>query len=397
MDYLGREAIPAVADFSRPGEMMTRRKDREPPIGVTMPVERFLPAARDAGIFTSGMIAAEGVRMKRLPLAAVLAAGLAGAALADPVEDFFRGKSVNLAIGYSAGGGYDLYGRLLARHLGKQIPGKPAIVAQNMPGAGSLKAAAWLASVAPRDGTALATFSRAMPFYPLLFSPDFEATGLGYIGSITTDTSVCITWHGSAIREWKDLVTKPSAFGGEGKGSDPDVFATLLRVVWGANVKLVSGYPGTADMTLAMERGEIDGFCGISWSTLKSAHVDWLREKKINIVVQAAKQKDPALPDTPLLLDLATDARQRQVVSLAVAPQAMARPFAAPPGLPADRLAALRLAFDRTMKDADFLADAAKVGLDVNPLGGAEIGEMVRKLYQTPRDIVLETSRAMGQ
>lgn len=326
-----------------------------------------------------------------------MASGLARAAAADPVEDFYRSKNINLYIGYSAGGGYDLYARLLARHIGKQIPGKPSIVPQNMPGAGSLKVTTWLASVAPRDGTAIATFARGMPLYPLLFNPDFDATRLGYIGSITTDASVCITWQGSPIRDWNDLMTKPSTFGGEGKGSDPDMFATLLKVAFNANVKLVSGYPGTADMTLAMERGEIDGLCGISYSTLKSAHADWLREKKINIVVQAAMEKDPALPDTPLLLDLATSARQRQIVSLAVAPQALARPFAVPPGAPAERLEALRLAFDKTMRDPDFLADAAKSNLDVHPLGGLGIGEMIRKLYQTPKDIVDETARAIGR
>ena len=289
---------------------------------------------------------------------------------ADPAENLLPGKTVTLYIGYSAGGGYDLYARLLARHLGKHIPGNPNVVPENMPGAGSLKAITYLAKVAPRDGTAIGTFARGMPFYPLLFSPDFDATKLGYIGSITKDTSLCITWNTSRVKRWEDLFAGQANFGGEGKGADPDMFATLLTQEFGAKIKLVTGYPGTADMTLAMERGELDGLCGISYSTLTSAHQDWLEGKKINILVQIAVEKDPSLPDVPSLLDLSKDPKQHQVTELAAAPQEMARPFAAPPDLPPERLAALRQAFDQTMKDPDFLADAAKSGLDVNPLTG---------------------------
>lgn len=315
---------------------------------------------------------------------------------ADPVETFFHGKTVTLNIGYSAGGGYDLYARALARHLGKHIPGEPNVVPENMPGAGSLKAIAYIAKVAPKDGTAIATFARGMPFYPLLFSPDFDATKLGYIGSITKDTSLCITWNTSRVKRWDDLFTGEANFGGEGKRSDPDMFTTLLTQEFGAKVKLVTGYPGTADMTLALERGELDGLCGISYSTLTSAHQDWLRGKKINILFQVALEKDPALPDVPSLLDLTKTPKQRQVTELASAPQEMARPFAAPPDLPPERLAALRRAFDDTMKDPDFLADAAKAGLDVNPMTGEALNSLVTKLYATPKDIVQEAARVMG-
>jgi tripartite-type tricarboxylate transporter receptor subunit TctC len=315
---------------------------------------------------------------------------------ADPVESFFHGKTVTLDIGYSAGGGYDLYARLLARHLGKHIPGNPNVVPENMPGAGSLKAIAYLAKVAPRDGTVIGTFARGMPFYPLFFSPEFDATALGYIGSITKDTSVCLTWNTSRVKRWDDLFTGEANFGGEGKGADPDMFATLIAEEFGAKVKLVTGYPGTADITLALERGELDGLCGISYSTLTSAHQDWLKGKKINILVQIALDKDPSLPDVPSLLDLAKDAKQHQVTELAAAPQEMARPFAAPPDLPPERLAALRQAFDQTMTDPEFLADAAKSGLDVNPMTGAALNSLVTKLYGTPKDVVKEAARVMG-
>ncbi len=334
--------------------------------------------------------------MKEVVAASLALLFVASPLRAEPVADFYAGKSINLSIGYSAGGGYDLYARLLARHLGRNIPGKPNIVPQNMPGAGSLKVATYINAVAPRDGTAIGTFARGMPIYPLLFSPDFDGAKLGYVGSITSDTSVCITWNNSKIKTWDDLMTKPSVFGGEGKGSDPDMFATLLREEFKANLKLVSGYPGTADITLAMERGEVDGLCGISLSTIRAAHGDWLTQKKINVVVQAATKPDPAIPGTPFMPDLAKTPAQKQIIALAVAPQAMARPFVTPPDVPPERLKALQDAFDKTMKDPEFVADAQKSKLDVNPMTGPEIASMVRELYKTPQDVVQATARVLG-
>lgn len=333
--------------------------------------------------------------MRGVVAAAVVVLGVTGAQ-ANPVADFYTGKNVNVLIGYSAGGGYDLYARLLSRHMGKHIPGRPGMVAQNMPGAGSLKVATFLYSVAPKDGTAIGTFGRGMPIFPLLFTPEFDGTKFGYLGSITKDTSVCITWHTSPIKNWNDLMTKPSAFGGEGKGADPDMFATLIRDGFKAKLKLVSGYPGTADMTLAMERGELDGLCGISMSTINAAHSAWLTQKKINVVLQIATEKHRAIPDTPLITDLATSPSQKMVLDVAVAPQTMARPFVSPPDIPAARLNALQEAFDRTMKDPDFLADAERMKLDVNPVTGAEIAEIVKKLYAAPKEVLQQASAYMG-
>jgi tripartite-type tricarboxylate transporter receptor subunit TctC len=235
-----------------------------------------------------------------------------------------------------------------------------------------------------------------MPIYPLLYGGDFDGRKLSYLGSITTDTSVCISWHTTPVKTWNDVLSKPFRVGGQGKGSDPDLFATLLKTEFNPKVQLISGYPGTADITLAMQRGEVDGLCGISYSTLKSAHAAWLRDKQINILVQAALDKDPALANVPMLLDEAKEQRQHQIVRLAVAPQALARPFAAPPEMPADRLAALRDAFEKTMKDPEFLAEAAKLDVDVNPLKGTEIEKVVRELYDTPKDVVEAAARATG-
>lgn len=333
--------------------------------------------------------------MRGVIAATLLFAGITGAQ-ADPVAEFYKNKNVSVLIGYSAGGGYDLYARLLARHMDRHIPGRPSLVPQNMPGAGSLKVTKYIYSVAPKDGTAFGTFGRGMPIYPLLFAPEFDGTKLGYIGSITKDTSTCITWHTSQIQNWRDLMSKPSAFGGQGKGSDPDMFATLIRDGFEAKLKLVTGYQGTANITLAMERGELDGLCGISFSTLRAAHGAWLAEKKINVIVQIAGQKDPQLAETPLILDLATSPELKQVIDIAVAPQIMARPFAAPPGVPEPRLTALQQAFDRTMKDPAFLAEAEKMKLDVDPVSGPEIEQLVKKLYAVPKEVLKQAAAYMG-
>jgi tripartite-type tricarboxylate transporter receptor subunit TctC len=314
---------------------------------------------------------------------------LAQAADAAGVADFFKGRNVAIVIGYSAGGGYDTYGRLLSRYLGDHIPGRPNVLAQNMPGAGSIKAANYIYTIAPKDGTAIGTFGRTVPVAPLLAASGavFDGTKFTWLGSISRDTSLCITSSKSAVKTWDDFLSKPSIFGGEGSGADPDVFTLLFKNVFGAKVKLVSGYPGTNDVSLALERGEIDGFCGLSWSTLKSIHPDWLQSKSINIIVQAGLHKEPELPDVPSALDLAKTEEQRQLLKLIVASQEMARPFAAPPGLPADRKAALIAAFDDTMKDDNFLAEAKKEGLDVNPVSAKEVDSLMAEVYATPKAI----------
>lgn len=328
--------------------------------------------------------------------ASVMVAGATLAAPAHAQQDFYKGKSISLVIGYSVGGGYDLYARVLAKHLTRHIPGNPTVVPQNMPGAGSMKAMEYLLTVAPKDGTAIGTFGRTIPMAPLLEGAKFDPQKLEWIGSITSDTSVCITSHNSKIKTWNDAKTSQFTAGGEGKGSDPDVVATMIKNVFNLNVKLVSGYPGTADIMLAMERGEVDGLCGISYSTLRARHLELLNQKKINIIVQAALKKDAALPDVPLMLDLAADQRQHQMLELLLAAQTIARPFAMPPGSPADRVAIIRAAFDKTVKDPEFLAETKQANLDVNPADGAQIAALLKELYATPADVVKAASTAIG-
>ena len=333
------------------------------------------------------------------PLAwfATLALLAAMPARAQSVEDAYKGKNINLIIGYSVGGGYDLYARQVARHMAKYIPGRPTIVPQNMTGAGSLRAATYIYSAAPADGTVFGTFARAMAIQPLLASAPFDGTRFTWLGSVTNDVSTCITWHTSPVKTWSDMLEKPVTFGGEGPGADPDIFALLYKNVFGAKVKLVTGYHGTNDTTLAMERGEVDGLCGLSWSTLKSRHMQWMKEKKINIVVQAAFKREPELGDVPLITDMAKTPEQQQILKLILASQEMARPFAAPPGLPEDRKAALIAAFEQTMKDAEFLAEAKKLELDVNPVSAKAIDELLAQLYATPRNVLEKAAQAIAK
>ncbi len=335
--------------------------------------------------------------IRRSAIAAALAVALLNQpARAAGVEDFYRGKSVTLAIGFSVGGGYDLYGRLVARHLGKHIPGQPTIVPQNREGAGSLRATQFLYTAAPKDGTFIGTFSRGMAFAPLLNDAPYDATKFTWLGSASTDTNLCMTWHASPIRTWNDMVTKDFIVGGLGANADPDIFALMFRNIFGAKLKLITGYPGTNDVALAMERREVDGMCGVSWSTAKTRHLDWIKAKKVHIPIQAGLRKEPELGDVPLVLDLVQDREQMQIVKLILASQAMARPFAAPPGIPEDRKQALLAAFDKTMKDPDFLADAQKMQADVNPVSAVEIDRLLAEIYATPKDLVAKAAKAIA-
>jgi tripartite-type tricarboxylate transporter receptor subunit TctC len=317
-------------------------------------------------------------------------------ARAQGVADFYRGRNVILVIGFSAGGGYDLYARLLARHLGKHIPGQPSIVPQNREGAGSERATLYLYNAAPKDGSVIGTFSRSMAVAPLLVGAPFDATKLSWLGSISSDVSVCMMWHTSPIKTFNDMLVQPFTVGGLSKDADPDIFAMVLRNMFGAKLKLVSGYPGTNDATLAMERGEVNGVCGISWSTAKARHADWMKGGKVNLPVQFGLRKEADIADVPAVTDLAKGEEQARMLRLILAGQAMARPYAAPPGIPDDRRQALIGAFDATMKDPEFRSDAEKLQADVSPVSAGEIERLLADVYATPKDIVTRAARAMA-
>jgi tripartite-type tricarboxylate transporter receptor subunit TctC len=329
-------------------------------------------------------------------MTAVVLVATAETARAQSVEEFYKGKSISLVIGFSVGGGYDLYARHLARHIGKHIPGNPTIVPQNMSGAGSLRAANFIYTAAPKDGTAFGTFARTTGINPLLQSgATFDGTKFSWLGSVTDDVSTCVTWHTSPVKTWKDFLEKPVTLGGQAVSSEPDIFARLYKNVFGAPIKLVAGYPGTNEISLAMERGEVEGLCGLSWSTIKTRHAAWLRDKKINILVQSSFKKVPELGAVPLVMDETKDPEKLQILKLILAAQEMARPFAGPPDIPADRKAALVAAFDKTMKDPEYLAEAKKMNIDVNPVSAAALDTLLAELYATPKDVVKKASEAI--
>lgn len=311
-------------------------------------------------------------------------------AAAEDAASFYKGRTITLDIGYSAGGGYDIYARVLARHLGDHIPGNPTVIPQNMPGAGSLKAANYLYNIAPKDGTVLATFARGMAMEPLLDTQgiEFDAQKLTWIGSITNEVSVCAFRSDSGVKTWQDMLTKSYTVGGTGSGSDTDVFPNVLRSLFHMQMKLATGYPGGEDVVLALQRGEVNGRCGWSWSSLLSRNRQLYDSKQIFIPVQLSLQKHEDLPDVPLVMDETNDPKIKAALRLIFARQTMARPYAAPPGLPADRVTALRAAFDATMKDPAFLAEAKQTDLEVRPVSGDEMQKLVGEIYETPPDVV---------
>ena len=321
----------------------------------------------------------------KLGLAAALVAAPLVAAEAQTPEEFYAGKTIDLYIGYSVGGGYDIYGRALAQHMSKHIPGNPTIVPRNMEGAGSLRLANWLYNVAPKDGTAFGIVGRGIPFGPLLGGEgsEFEATGFNYIGSMNEEVSVCVTWHTTGVDTFEKLKEAEVVVGGTGPDADTDQFPRVVNGVLGTKMKVVSGFPGGNDILLAMERGELGGRCGWSWSSVKAAHPDWVADKKINILFQMSANKHADLPDVPLIMDFAQDDEQRQILRLIFSRQTLGRPFLAPPDVPADRVQALRDAFMETMKDPEFLADAEKADLEITPVSGENVQKLVAEIYQT--------------
>jgi len=324
-------------------------------------------------------------------------------AAAQSVADFYSGKSISVLIGTSPGGGYDLYARTLARYMGRYIPGNPKLLPQNMPGAGGLRAVNYLYGVAPKDGTAIGHFQPGVIFEPLLGRGgdvgQFEATKFTWIGSVSKDVSVCAFMASTGIKTWQDMQTRKLIIAATGGGAESDVFPTILRNMFNLNLSLVIGYPGSTEMNLAMERHEADGRCGWSWASLLSRSKAMLDTKEINLTLQIAMQKDkhPALQDVPLIVDLTDDPQKKAALKLIVSRQVMARPFAAPPGIPADRARALREAFDATMKDADFIAEMKKLDLDLQPVNSTEIDALIREVYASPPDVVKLAADSMKE
>ncbi len=353
-----------------------------------------------AGNLSSWLVRRWRRRRRRVSAIAASAAIAMFAAAPARADEFYAGKTIELLIGFSSGGGYDLYGRTLARYLGRHIPGLPQVLPQNMPGAGSLKSANYLYNVAPKDGTAIGTFAPGILAEPLLGRGDgsqFDATKFGWLGSVSQEVSVCAFMASTGIASLADMQSKPTAIGASGGGAESDVFATVLRNMFHMPIRIVTGYPGGTEITLAMQRHEVDGRCGWSWTSLLSRNKAMLTGHEINVALQIAlnKSDDTYLLRVPLIMDLTNDPAQRAALKLIVARQSIARPFATPPGIPAERLATLRSAFDATMRDPDFLAEARTADLDVRPVKGEAVENLLKEIYASPPEAVKLATEAM--
>jgi tripartite-type tricarboxylate transporter receptor subunit TctC len=318
-------------------------------------------------------------------LAALALAPVASARAQSPA-DFYQGRNIELDISSSVGGGYDVYARLLARHIGRFIPGNPTVIPKNMEGAGGLRLTNFLYNAAPKDGSTFATIFRGTLFDPLLGGKggQFDATKFTFIGSANSEVSVCVAWHATGITSFQDVLTNELVVGASGPSADTYQFPKIANGVLGTRFKIISGYPGGNDIDLAMERREIQGRCGWSWTSLKATHPSWVRDKKLNVLFQMGRDKHPDLPDVPLITDLAKSEAERAILKLVFARQVMAWPYLAPPAIPRERAEALRRAFMDTMRDKEFLADADKSQLEIRPVSGEEVERLVRRVYDTP-------------
>ena len=329
--------------------------------------------------------------MRRLSLvcASVLLSS-APAANAQTVAEFYKGKTLEVNIGTSVGGGYDAYARILSRHWGRHIPGNPTVVPKNMAGGGGMRLANFLYNAAAKDGTVLGTFNRGTGFEPLLGSKaaQFEAAKFNWIGSTNDEVSICVAWHTTGVDRYQQVLEKELVVGASGIGADTYQFPKIANGVLGTKFKIVTGYPGGNDIDLAMERQEVQGRCGWSWSSVKATHPTWLPEKKFNTLFQMGLSKHPELPDTPLIVDLARTDEERAIFKLIFGRQVMAWPYMTPPGVPHDRVDALRKAFTATMQDNQFLADAAKAKFEIRPVTGLDIQKLVQEIYATPPAVV---------
>src|SRR4051812_28379711 len=341
---------------------------------------------------------------RRTLLLRAAAAGVAGMlsvppVAADDVADFYKGKTASLYLGYPPSGAYDIYARLIARYMTKYVPGNPQFIVRHKPGAASLNLVNELYNVLPRDGSVIGMFARSVALNRLLGreGANFDPVEFNWIGSANNEVSICGVWHGVGVRSIEDFMSRPLVFAANAPGAESDVYPNILNNLLGTKFKVVAGYPGVNDLTLALERGEADARCGWSWGAVKAAKPDWLRDKKIYIAVQFATKKHPELPDVPLATELARNDRERQALDLILTQQVMGRPFAAPPKVPAERVMALRRAFDAIMKDPEFLAEADKLQLEIAPVDGESLQAMVERMFKSSPDVIEAARQAIGQ
>jgi tripartite-type tricarboxylate transporter receptor subunit TctC len=333
---------------------------------------------------------------KTLFATACLAAGTC-AASAQSAADFYKGKTVQIVVGFGVGGGYDLYARALSRYLGKHLPGNPNVVVQNMEGAGSVRAANFVYAGSPQDGTVIAAVNQNMPMYQMLggAGAKFEAAGMQWLGSMTNSNGLVYTWHSSGIKTLDDAKRQEVPMGAVGAASDSVIFPNLINEMVGTKFKPISGYAGSAQIHLAMERGEVMGRGGNSWASVQTANMSWIKENKINILVQVGFEKEPDLPQVPLLLDLVTDEDKKGVIRVVSLPTALGYGHWVAPGVPKDRMAALRTAYAAVMKDPEFLKETEKTGMVVRAQAGETLDGLVRQVTTAPRAVLDRTAQIL--
>ena len=328
---------------------------------------------------------------------AVLMVGGWGATAAAQEPAFYAGKQIRLIVGTGVGGGYDAYARLVARFMGKHIPGEPTLVVQTMPGASGATAVSYLYANAPRDGLVIATFNSAMPFYQAIGQPGtrFKSEELSWLGNLSQGVSIFILWHNTGVKTVADARRTEIIMGGTGTGGNSSAIPVLINSTLGTKFKVVSGYKTGLEVDLAMERGEVQGRGMVAWASTKAVHPDWIRDNKITVFCQIGLKKDPDLADVPLLIDMAETDEQREIFKFVSATGNLERPFAGPPALPADRLNILRNALMAMTKDAGFRAAITEQNLELDPLPGEETAKIVSAIVSVSPDIIEKTKAAM--
>jgi tripartite-type tricarboxylate transporter receptor subunit TctC len=337
------------------------------------------------------------------PASLTLAAAVAALSLApapgkaQSVEEFYKGKNLDLVIGYTPGGGYDTYARLIARHLGNHLPGKPTVVPKNMPGAGSRAAAQYVYNVAPKDGTVLATVDQSMAVQQAMGDPaiKFDTNKFIYIGNPASENNTVVTWHTSGIKSVEDAKKKEVPIGSTGSNTSSQ-YVLALNALAGTKFKVITGYPGGNEINLAMEKEEVAGRGSNSWGSWKATRPQWLAEKKINIIAQVGLKRTADLPDVPTLIDIVSSPEDKAAMRLLSAPTTIGRPIFTTPDVPADRVKALRAAFDAMLKDPAFIEEANKLKLDLEPVSGEELQRIVSDIVSTPKPIADRLQKAVA-
>jgi tripartite-type tricarboxylate transporter receptor subunit TctC len=319
---------------------------------------------------------------------------------AEPVADFYQGKTVTLVTSGSVGGGYDVLARLVAKHLPKHLPGNPTVIVKNMPGAGGLVATNYMYSVAPKDGTMLASPQNNVPFEPLYGTKEarYDATKFNWIGSPAPEVSILTVWHASPVNTVEDARHHELLMGSSGLNSTPSFYGRIFMETLGVKLKIIVGYPGQNDALLAMERGEIDGYPSAFYNSLMATRPTWIKEKKVKLLVQIGAEKEKAISDVPFARDLATNAEDKLLIDQAAAPLAVGRPYVMPPDVPQERVDAMRGAFMATIKDPEFQAEQERLQLGANaPQTGEQIQAIVEKAYKSPPAVIDRLKALVGQ